>query len=257
MATKVTPLEVTECYKKVMSKFETPLYTKLEWTPRAYLKLQFIINLVGGYEVTGYGRIKDNKVIDISIPKQILTSTTANVDEMSMVEFMSKIPKTELSEWILDWHSHVEMGTSPSGTDKENYNEQFEARGCKQFIATIVNKKESYWCKCVVGGGRFEDVEVTTPCNFESVDTKELYDECVELVTDNCKKEIVVVVQTKLFDTPKTKDKSKSKKEDKTKEHCQICGQPLNDWEHDLCWECKRDNLYALGNYHYGYSYDY
>ena len=255
MATKITPLEVTECYRKVMSKFETPLYTKLDWSPRAYLKLQFIINLVGGYEVTGYGRVKNGKVIDVSIPKQTLTSTTANVDEMSMVDFMSKIPKEQLSEWILDWHSHVEMSTSPSSTDKENYNEQFEARGCQQFIATIVNKKESCWCKCVVGGGRFEDVEVSINDNFEGIDTKELYDECVELVKDNCKKEVTVVVQTKLFETPKTKDKSKSKTKDT--EHCQICGQPLREWEHDLCWECKRDNLYALRDYRYGYDYNY
>lgn len=249
MATKVTPLEVTECYKKVMSKFETPLYTNLKWTPKAYLKIQFLINLVGEYEVTGYGRVKNGEVIDVSIPKQTLTSTTANVSEMAMVEFMSKIPKQQLSEWILDWHSHVEMSTSPSGTDKENYNEQFEARGCKQFIATIVNKKGSCWCKCVVGGGRFEDVEVSIDNNFENVDTKELYNECVELVKDNCNKEVTVVVQTKLFETPKQKDKSKSKTKDR---ECKICGQPLRAWEDDLCWECKRDNLYTLG---YGYNY--
>ena len=254
MDTKITPLEVTECYKKVMSKFETPLYTELTWSPKAYLKLQFIINLVGSYEVTGYGRVVDNVVVDISIPKQTLTSTTANVDELAMVDFISNLPKEELSQWILDWHSHVEMGTSPSGTDKENYNEQFETRGCKQFIATIVNKKGSCWCKCVVGGGRFEDVEVTTPEDFSSVDTKELYDECKELVKDNCNKEVVVVTQTKLF-TTKTKDKSKSKNKN-DKGTCQICGAPLKDWETDLCWECKRDNLYALGNYsYYGYNY--
>lgn len=249
MATKVTPLEVTECYKKVMSKFETPLYTELVWSPKAYLKVQFLINLVGGYEITGYGRVKNGKVIDVSIPKQTLTSTTANVNEMAMVEFMSKIPKEQLSEWILDWHSHVEMSTSPSGTDKENYNEQFEARGCKQFIATIVNKKESCWCKCVVGGGRFEDVEVSVIKDFDKVDTKELYNECVELVKDNCNKEVTVVVQTKLFETPKQKDKSESKTKDR---ECKICGQPLHSWEHDLCWECKRDSLYTLG---YGYNY--
>ena len=68
MATKITPLEVTECYNKVMSKFETPLYTELAWSPKAYLKLQFIIHLVGGYEVTGYGRIKNGVVVDVSIP---------------------------------------------------------------------------------------------------------------------------------------------------------------------------------------------
>lgn len=256
MATKITQFEVTECYNKVMSQFETPLYEKVTWSPKAYLKMQFIINLVGGYEVTGYGRVVDDTIVDVSIPKQTLTSVTANVDEQAMVDFMVNLPKEELGQWILDWHSHVEMGTSPSSQDKTNYSEQFEARGCKQFIATIVNKKNSVWCKCVVGGGRFEDVEVTLPEDFEGVDTKELYNECVELVKDNCQKEIQVVTQTKLFTTRTKEDKSKSKKKDK--DVCSICGKPLQNWESDICWECKRDEYYTnynLGSYYSRYDY--
>ena len=243
------PLEVTECFKKVISRYQKPKYTELTFTARAYMKLMFIINLVGNFEVSGYGKIVDNKIVDLYIPTQVLTSTTAEIDEDAMIEFMSEIPTSELKYWELDWHSHVNMSTNPSGTDKQNYQDQADMRGNKQFVAMIVNKSESMWIKNVIGGCKFDDIEIKRePINLSEKELKKLYDECVELVEDRCTKEKKITVKV-------TRDIKKDKQQLSllTKETCSVCGKELESWEHGKCWECKRDEYHDTSDYYKWY----
>lgn len=245
--TKVTyePMTVTECYKKIVARYEKPKYTELTFTARAYMKMMFIIHLVGSYEVSGYGKIVNGKIVDLYLPDQVLTSTTAEIDEDAMMQFLSEIPTNELKYWELDWHSHVNMPTNPSGTDKSNYEEQAEARGNKQFVAMIVNKSESIWVKNVVSGVKFSDIEIKRePIELSEKELKELYNECVELVEDRCMKEKRITVKV-------TRDTKKDKQQLSllTKETCSVCGKELESWEHGKCWECKRDE-YHDGEYY-------
>ena len=245
------PLTATECYKKIVARYEKPKYTELTFTARAYMKLMFIIHLVGSYEVSGYGKIVNGKIVDLYLPEQVLTSTTAEIDENAMVDFLSEIPTNELKYWELDWHSHVNMGTSPSGTDKSNYEEQAEARGNKQFVAMIVNKSESIWIKNVISGVKFTDIEIKRePIDLSEKELKKLYEECVELVEDRCMKEKKITVKV-------SKDIQKQNKQQLsllTKETCSVCGKELESWEHDKCWECKRDEYHDTSDYYRWYK---
>lgn len=241
------PLQITECFKKIVARYEKPKYTELTFTARAYIKLMFIIHLVGSYEVSGYGKIVNGKIVDLYLPQQVLTSTTAEIDEDAMVDFLSEIPTNELKYWELDWHSHVNMPTSPSSTDKSNYEEQAEARGNKQFVAMIVNKSESIWIKNVVSGVKFTDIEIKRePIDLSKKELKKIYEECVELVEDRCTKERRLTVKV-----TKNMQKDKSQLSLLTKETCSVCGKELESWEHDKCWECKRDEYHE--NTYYGW----
>lgn len=249
--TTIEPLEIEECFSKVTSKFEVPKYSKLTFTSYAYLKLMFFIHLVGDYEVSGYGKIVDGKIVDLYLPKQTLTSATAKIDENAMIDFLSEIPTDELKYWELDWHSHVDMSTNPSGTDKENYKDQAEARGNKQFVAMIVNKSESVWCKNVVSGVKFTDIELEREAiDLHTKEVKELYEECKEIVKEKCHKQITVTIKTKEEEQEDKKQLKLWKKNKKQKETCSVCGRELRDWEHGKCWECKRDEYHDW----YGYT---
>lgn len=264
--TTVEPLEIEECYAKVTSKFEKPKYEALTFTGYAYLKLMYFIHLVGKYEVSGYGKIVEGKIVDLFLPKQTLSSATATIDEDAMVEFLSEIPSDELKYWELDWHSHVEMSATPSATDKTNYQEQADARGNKQFVAMIVNKSENIWCKDVISGVKFSDISLTREeIKLSDKKKRELYEECKAIVLEKCHKRLTVTIKTKEEEQEEKERRQLSFfRKDKKKHTCKVCGKELRDWETDKCWECKRDETYESYNdylydrsksYWYGSSY--
>lgn len=188
VTTKITKIRPWNCYASVLGKFESPKWDKITISAKAYLKLMFFINLVGDHEVTGYGKVIDNEVVDFSLPKQILGTLKADVDEQAMTEFIMSKPVDELEYWTVDFHSHNTAPTSASSTDKDNYARQYSMRGNKQFIALIVNKKQEVWCKCVVGGDRFEDVKVEyiSPTILSDKEKSEIYDEAKREVEATC-----------------------------------------------------------------------
>lgn len=257
-------IKATNCYKKIMAKWEKPEVTEISISSEAYLKLLFIINLVGDHEVSGFGKLVDNRIVDWYIPKQVLGTLTADIDEEAMFEMCRDIPSKELKYYTVDFHSHNTVGTTPSSTDKESYELQAESRNYKQFIAMIVNKSESIWCKNVIQGNKFTDVKVTIePYDIPEDKAKEIFDECVAIVERNCFEEIKVVkpakkvvsnyTQKKLLDDIPTS---------RTYLRCQCCNEELTtnrEKQNGYCDFCYRNmglDEYDQYNWKNYYSYN-
>ena len=183
---------ITNCLGVIKEMFfpTAPKYTELTFTAEAYAKLMCYIHLIGEYEITGFGRIVDNKIVDIAILKQTVKSAKVDCDVDAMLEFLTSIPEDQEGQWVLDWHSHVNMGVFESGTDSDNYEEQWEARLHEQYPVMIVNKKQQIYSKCYINPSRKTDIKVFVEKEGLSNDRLvEIYNECAVNVQTLCKKE--------------------------------------------------------------------
>lgn len=183
--------QVTECWNQILEMVfpAQPKWTELTFTRRAWLELQCYINLVGGYEVTGFGRVVDNQIVDVKILKQTVKPATVDCDVDAMLEFLQAIPKDQIGQWVLDWHSHVKMGVFASGTDSKNYEEQFEARLRNQFPYIIVNQLGDVYSRCYINPRK--ETEIKISILQEDITKDELlaiYEECKKDVEELCSK---------------------------------------------------------------------
>lgn len=203
--------KVTECFNVIKNLWASPEYTDMVMSKKAYIKLLCFIHLVGDYEITGFGRVQNQKwkiddeekiiptITDFDIIEQEVKAAYVEAKEENVLDFMRKLPKDQRNEWVLDWHSHVEMGTSPSGTDWNNYEEMQKARLGKQFPFMIVNKNKSITLKQYISKKKSPDINLS----FEQMDMSEddmlqIYNECKEKVENLC---------TKFVSAPKKKKK--------------------------------------------------
>lgn len=263
--TKIEPIRPSNVFNSVISRFEQPMYEELTFTQECYLKLLFYINLVGDNEVSGYGKIVNDKIVDLYLPKQVLTGATAIIDENAMVDMLREVPSEDLQYYTLDWHSHNNMGASPSSTDKENYKLQAEQRGNKQFVAMIINKSEKIWCKNVICGEKYSDVEV----GYEGLtlsrdEMKKIYDSCVEEVKNKCTSKVTVTTrQSNYVSVPKGSKKITTHTpmealDDKREIKCCSCGKVLTNYferKDGICWDCKTVYCNDLTEYDNEYYY--
>lgn len=181
--------EVTECLQFLKNLYTKPVYKQLTISNYAWIKLMAFIHLVGEYEISGFGRIKDETVIDFDIIRQEVKSAYVESDADSVLEFIMNTKPEERSEWILDWHSHVNMGTTPSTTDWTNYYEMLTARQNKQFPAIIVNKKGCITANQIICEGKYTEIKMfvdTTPLSEDKIE--EIYNICKEKVENYCTK---------------------------------------------------------------------
>ena len=198
---------VTECLNILKSMWSKPDFTELYISSKAWYKLVAFINLVGDYEISGFGRIQRLKcndgvdhdiVTDFDIIKQEVKAAYVESDEDAILEFLMKLPNDQRSEWTLDWHSHVNMGTTPSGTDWENYSDMLKARMGKQFPIMIVNKKGSVTSYQIINESRHEPIKVSV---FEQQlpdnEIEELYNECKVKVEELCTRPAITTTTKK------------------------------------------------------------
>ena len=263
MGTIQKQIKATNCFRKVMSRFEQPKWDKISITSYAYLKLLFIINLVGDHEVSGFGKLVNNKIVDWYIPQQVLGTLTANIDESAMFEMMKDIPAKELKHYIVDFHSHNTVGCSPSSTDKESYKLQAENRSYQQFIAMIVNKKEELWCKNVMQGEKFSDIKVTIESEqIPNDEAEKLFEECKVIVERNCFESVTIKEPEKPKVTPCKQNKLWSTPAKRNYTECQCCNEKLltqREKENGYCDFCYRNmgldeyDQYSWKSY-YGYK---
>ena len=191
---------VTECLQLLKNLFTQPEYTKLVITTPAWTKLMAFIHLIGDYEISGFGRVipdeKDKQtgiVIDFDIIKQEVKSAYVESDADAVLEFIMQTPENERTEWILDWHSHVNMGTSPSGTDWDNYKDMLIARQQRQFPAMIVNKSGNVNAFQIICAEKHASIEVyVEKQHLSDENIEKIYNECKEKVQKKCTKAAVV-----------------------------------------------------------------
>lgn len=183
--------ETTECYDLVKELFypTQPKWNELTFKKEAWMKLMCYINLIGEFEITGFGRVVNNEIVDIKILKQSVKSTTVDCNLNSMQEFLMSIPKEELGEWILDWHSHVNMGVFASGTDTANYQEQFKARLNNQYPLLIVNKKQECFARCYISPSKQTEIKLSIKAeDIPEERLREIYEECKQNIEEMCTK---------------------------------------------------------------------
>jgi len=191
---------VTECLQLLKNLFTKPDYERLTITSYAWMKLMAFIHLIGDYEISGFGRIipneKDDKngiIIDFDIIRQEVKSAYVESDADAVLEFIMQIPENQRTEWILDWHSHVNMGTSPSGTDWDNYEEMLAARQHKQFPAMIVNKSGNVSAHQIICPDKHPTIEVSLQhTHLSDAEIEQIYAECKTKVQNKCTKAAVV-----------------------------------------------------------------
>lgn len=196
--------ETAQCWDNIYELvFPTqPKWTSLTFDYRAWLKLQCYINLVGDYEITGFGRVVDNRIIDIKILKQEVKSATVDCDIDSMIDFMRSIPKDQIGQWILDWHSHVKMGVFASGTDTKNYKAQYEARCRNQFPLIIVNQLGDIYSRVYISPSKETSLEIKldkSPITKEELLT--LYESCKKEVEELCSKKTYTYTKADYYES--------------------------------------------------------
>ena len=187
--------QVTECLSYLKNLFAEPTYKELTITTEAWIKLMAFIHLVGEFEISGFGRVQNidgtDCITDFDIIRQEVRSTYVESDEKAVVEFMMKTPMEQKNEWILDWHSHVNMGTSPSGTDWKNYEDMLEARLGKQYPCMIVNKEGKVTAHQYMGESKHPEIKMALQSKHlteEEITT--IYQECKTKVEELCTKYI-------------------------------------------------------------------
>lgn len=200
--------QVTECLSVLLNRWKKPTYEKLTITATAYVKLLAYINLVGDYEISGFGRVQkiddEYYITDFAILKQTIRSTYAEIDDMSVAQFIMSIPEDQQGEWVLDWHSHVRMHTSPSGTDMNNYEKMLEARLGTPFPVIIVNQDEQFTAFEYISRNKQEDIKIYVSTETVAEETiRSIYAQCKEEVQEKCTQ---YIVQT----TKKTKTQGNS-----------------------------------------------
>lgn len=257
--TSIVPVTLRECKQLIYNIFAKPKYKELKVTKSAYIKLMCYINLIGDYEISGFGRIKDGTIIDFKILKQEVKPAYVECDDDAVMEFIRSVPKEQLSEWELDWHSHVDMGVTPSGTDWSNYEDMSNLRGHEQFPIMIINKRQEYTLMNYISEDNSEDIDlVITDENVTQKEIDKIYDECKKDIKENCTK----AIEIKATSVNKITDKStkrtypvyddytaKSKdwwadydKDYYSQYYCRSCGtQLLNSHEltTGLCEDCE------------------
>ena len=180
---------VTECLQFLKNMYTQPAYKELIITAYAWTKLMAYIHLVGEYEVSGFGRIQNGKVTDFEIIRQEVKATYVESDADAVLEFIMNTPADQRSEWILDWHSHVNMATSPSTTDWTNYYEMLAARQYKQFPAMIVNKAGNVTANQIICENKHTPIIMkveNTPLSEDKIE--KLYQICKDRVEHYCTK---------------------------------------------------------------------
>lgn len=256
----IVPVTLRECRQLIYNIFAKPKYKMLKITKRAYLKLMCYINLIGDYEISGFGRIQDGTITDVKILKQEVKPAYVECDENAVLDFIRSIPREQLAEWELDWHSHVNMSTNPSGTDWSNYEDMSVLRGYKQFPAMIINKKQNYTLINYISEDNSEDIELKiTKEEITPEEIDEVYNEASNDIKANCTK--AIEVKTNIYTYNKEKntvkptyptydeysgnwwaDYDKADDNDFVSYHCKSCGEQLlnsHELTTGLCEDCE------------------
>ena len=179
-----------ECLRTIQNLFASPKYTELKIGMRAYIKLMCYCHLAGEQEITGFGRIKNGEIIDLKIPYQTVTGTTAEASDEDIMDFMRELPIDEIPEWELDWHSHCDMQAFISSTDEDNYELMSMAKGGKQFPILVVNKKGEVCCKNFIHAGK-------VPTIAFKLEKSELSNKEIQNIYELCKAEVIERVSMK------------------------------------------------------------
>ena len=122
------------------------------FTAKAYAKMLSIImsydSEIGWYcTAERAGELDDDiyLITDVLVFPQVVTGVTVDSDDEKRIEWINELPDDVLINIRGDFHSHVNMGVSPSGTDDKEVNDILGKLEDDMFrIFMIWNKKLEY-----------------------------------------------------------------------------------------------------------------
>lgn len=118
-------------------------------TPNAYIKMRMLVDK-SDKEIGWYGIVNEMPglqatyiIEDIIVYPQKVTGVTVEQDEDRMFEFEMSLTTEQVNHKRFHGHSHVNMGTGPSGVD-ESFYQDLLSQVTDYFIITITNKRNEY-----------------------------------------------------------------------------------------------------------------
>lgn len=119
----------------------------IDFTAIAYLKMKTMIDRCTG-ECGWYGTVHRTEngflIDDILVYPQMVTGATVNTDQDEHDKWMFELPDEEYNNIHFHGHSHVNMGTTPSGVDLDHRKRVLENLGKNEdefYIFLIANKR--------------------------------------------------------------------------------------------------------------------
>ena len=141
---KIDIKEILEDYIEAQELTEPEIFI----TSDAYIKMRKLVDdnttEIGWYgTVTQMPGLNAYVIEDIIVYPQTVTGTTCEQDDDKMFEFEMSLTTDQVNHKRFHGHSHVNMGTSPSGVD-ENFYQDLLSQTNDYFIITITNKRNEY-----------------------------------------------------------------------------------------------------------------
>lgn len=118
-------------------------------TTKAYIKMRLLVDKfdkeIGWYGIVNQMPGLDNTYVieDIVVYPQTVSGATCEQDEDRMFEFEMRLTTDQVNHKRFHGHSHVNMGTGPSGVD-ENFYQELLSQVTDYFIITVTNKRNEY-----------------------------------------------------------------------------------------------------------------
>lgn len=118
-------------------------------TMNSYVKMSSYVHRYDK-EIAWYGTVERHSdlfiIKDVFLHPQIVTSVTVETDQDKTNVFFNELDSNVLNSMRFQGHSHVNMHTSPSGTDNKFYSDTINVLPEDDFyIFLIMNKKNELW----------------------------------------------------------------------------------------------------------------
>uniref|UniRef100_A0A6H1ZLC7 Putative prokaryotic JAB domain contining protein n=1 Tax=viral metagenome TaxID=1070528 RepID=A0A6H1ZLC7_9ZZZZ len=121
-------------------------------------------------EISGWAHYNEKDGIYKLAP---LSEQEASAAEVIAMPDMIKNKKYDMSDMIVQWHSHVKMGCSPSGPDDRQRNEIAELTSVVISIIVNINYEHSCHITLIKAGGITLDSPVTIPAKLSIYHTND------------------------------------------------------------------------------------
>jgi len=151
---------------------------RVQFTPAAYAKM---LALIHGFatEVAWHGivtKVSDAlfRISDILVYPQTVTGTSVRTEEQEYTKWLLDHDDSTFNALRMQGHSHVNMRTSPSGTDTDDQKTILGQMGsdCKFYIFMIWNKKleHNIWVYDLEANLLYEDGDVDVSIGEDGID---------------------------------------------------------------------------------------
>lgn len=165
-------ISYTTTITNMLNEKEIPKPT-VQFTPEAWLKMKSLVESTNS-EIGWHGTVikHDNLylITDILLYPQKVTTVTVSGDDDLYPKWLMELPDKIFNKLRFQGHSHVNMGTSPSGVDNQFYDSILQTLDeGDYYIFCIMNKKDdlNIWIYDFAQNIIFEKADITVEVRIE------------------------------------------------------------------------------------------